>query len=295
MIEHSHLKIIQALHQNGTLTEAANALFLSQSALSHQIRYLEKKLEVKLWEKAGRNIRLTRAGELLLVTARQILPVLEQTEQTLKAFAAGQQGNLRIGVECYPCYEWLTRIIGQFIEQTPDVDIDIINKFQFSGLEGLINHHIDVLITPDKVIKPNIIYVPLFNYELVLVMAQKHPLSILPFLLPEHLADKTLFIFPVARERLDILTHFLLPAHIETQKLQVIESLDIMLKLTELQRGVCVLPQWLADKNNMAQKLTTLAIGEKGMHRQLFVAMRKRDQDIAYIQKFIKTGQQVNI
>ena len=43
MIEHSHLKIIQALQANGTLTEAANALCLSQPALSHQIGYLEKK------------------------------------------------------------------------------------------------------------------------------------------------------------------------------------------------------------------------------------------------------------
>ena len=42
MIEHSHLKIIQALQANGTLTEAANALCLSQPALSHQIGYLEK-------------------------------------------------------------------------------------------------------------------------------------------------------------------------------------------------------------------------------------------------------------
>ena len=43
MIERSHLKIIQALADNGTLTAAANALFLTQPALSHQIRYLEKK------------------------------------------------------------------------------------------------------------------------------------------------------------------------------------------------------------------------------------------------------------
>ena len=75
MIEHSHLKIIHALHANGTLTEAANALCLSQSALSHQIRYLEKKLAVRLWEREGRSLRLTQAGKLLLQVAQQILPV----------------------------------------------------------------------------------------------------------------------------------------------------------------------------------------------------------------------------
>ena len=76
MIENKHLKIIQALHINGTLTEAANALFLTQSALSHQISHLEKKLEAKLWEHEGRNLRLTQAGEVLLKTAQQVLPVI---------------------------------------------------------------------------------------------------------------------------------------------------------------------------------------------------------------------------
>ncbi len=295
MLEHRHLKIIQALHSNGTLTEAANALCLTQSALSHQIRYLERKLELKLWEKQGRNIRLTRAGELLLQTAQQILPVLEQTEKTLQAYAKGQQGCLRIGVECYPCYEWLTRIIGQFIEQMPEIDIDIINKFQFTGLEGLLNHHIDVLITPDLVKKTGIVYIPLVDYELVLVMAHNHPLAKHKYLQAEHLAPYRLLSFPVARERLDILTHFLLPAHIEPASIQIIESLEIMIKLTELQRGICVLPHWLADKKNTHNRLTTLPIGKKGMHRQLLLVMRAQDKDINYIQKFISLGQAVQI
>ena len=156
MIEHSHLKIILALHANGTLTEAANALCLSQPALSHQISYLEKKLGVALWEREGRSLRLTQAGALLLEVANQVLPVLSQAEKTLEAYSEGRQGILRIGVECYPCFEWLTGMVGQFMQQMPDIDVDIVHKFQFSGVEGLLNHHIDVLITPDLVKKEHI-------------------------------------------------------------------------------------------------------------------------------------------
>ncbi|MEW8275198.1 MAG: LysR family transcriptional regulator, partial [Candidatus Thiodiazotropha taylori] len=54
MIELTHLRIVAALQQHGTLTKAANALCLSQSALSHQIRYLEQKLGVEIWVKEGR-------------------------------------------------------------------------------------------------------------------------------------------------------------------------------------------------------------------------------------------------
>lgn len=291
MIEHSHLKIIQALHANGTLTEAANALCLSQPALSHQISYLEKKLGIALWEREGRSLRLTQAGELLLEVAHQVLPVLSQAEKTLEAYSEGRQGVLRIGVECYPCFEWLTGVIGHFMQQLPDIDIDIVQKFQFSGLEGLLNHHIDVLITPDLVKKENIDYEILAEYQLVLLVSTDHPLESVKQLTPEHLCKETLLTFPVPLERLDILTHFLTPSHLEPTKLKQIESLEIMLQMTALKRGVCVLPEWLADIKNKTLKLRKIRIGKKGLYQQLFLAMRESDKTIPYIKKFIAVGQ----
>jgi LysR family transcriptional regulator for metE and metH len=291
MIEHSHLKIIQALHANGTLTEAANALCLSQPALSHQISYLEKKLRITLWEREGRSLRLTQAGALLLEVADQILPVLSQAEKTLEAYSEGRQGILRIGVECYPCFEWLTGIIGQFMQQMPGIDVDIVHKFQFSGLEGLLNHHIDVLITPDLVKKKHIDYEILAEYQFVLLIANDHPLADIKRLTPEHLSNETLLTFPVPLERLDILTHFLAPAHREPAQLKSIESLEIMLQMTALKRGVCVLPEWLADIKNKDLRFKKIRIGRKGLFQKLFLAMRKSDKNIPYIKEFITVGQ----
>ena len=291
MIEHSHLKIIQALHANGTLTGAANALCLSQPALSHQIGYLEKKLGVALWERDGRSLRLTQAGKLLLEAANQVLPVLAQAEQTLQAYGEGRQGVLRIGVECYPCFEWLTGMIGQYMRQMPGIDVDIVQKFQFSGLEGLLNHHIDVLITPDLVRKESIGYEVLAEYQLVLLTAPDHPLADLPQITPELLSKETLLTFPVPLERLDILTHFLTPAHLEPEKMKPIESLEIMLQMTALNRGVCVLPEWLADIKNKDLNLKKIQIGDQGLYQRLYLAMREVDKTIPYIRQFIEVGQ----
>jgi len=291
MIEHSHLKIIQALHANGTLTEAANALCLSQPALSHQISYLEKKLGIALWEREGRNLRLTQAGLLLLETANQVLPVIAQTEKMLEAYREGKQGILRIGVECYPCFEWLTGMIGQYMRQMPGIDVDIVQKFQFSGLEGLLNHHIDVLITPDLVRKDGIEYEILAEYQLVLLVSPSHPLADLPQITPELLSKETLLTFPVPLERLDILTHFLTPAHLEPEKLKQIESLDIMLQMTALNRGVCVLPEWLADIKNKDLSLKKIQIGDQGLFQKLYLAMREADKTVSYIREFIAVGQ----
>lgn len=291
MIEHSHLKIIQALHANGTLTGAANALCLSQPALSHQISYLEKKLGVTLWQREGRSLRLTQAGMLLLEIAHQVLPVLLQAEKTLQAYSEGRQGILRIGVECYPCFEWLTGMIGQFMQQMPDIDVDIVQKFQFSGLEGLLNHHIDVLITPDLVKKEKIEYEILAEYQLVLLVGANHPLARIDYATPELLSKETLLTFPVPLERLDIMMHFLTPAHRKPETLKPIESLEIMLQMTALQRGVCVLPEWLADIKNKEFGFRKIRIGRKGLYQKLYLAMRKPDKTISYIRQFIAIGQ----
>ncbi|SET26995.1 LysR family transcriptional regulator, regulator for metE and metH [Nitrosomonas marina] len=291
MIEHSHLKIIQALHTNGTLTEAANRLCLSQPALSHQISYLEKKLGIALWQKEGRNLRLTQAGLLLLDVANQVLPVLSQAEQTLAAYSEGRCGILRIGVECYPCFEWLNAVIGEFMRQMPDIDIDIVQKFKFSGLEGLLNHHIDLLITPDLIKKEKIHYETLAEYKLMLLVSSDHPLAGEKPLTPETLSRETLITFPVSMERLDILTRYLTPAHLEPAKIKRIESLEIMLQMTALKRGVCVLPEWLADIKMKHLKLTKKPIGKRGLSQQLFLAMRTCDKSIPYIMKFMQVGQ----
>jgi len=297
MIEHSHLKILQALDQQGTLTKAANTLCLSQSALSHQIRYLEKKLEVTLWQKEGRLLRLTQAGKLLLQVAQQVLPVLQQAEETLKAYSEGRQGVLRIGVECYPCSKWLNSVIGNFLQKLPEVEIDIINRFQFSGLEGLLNHHIDILVTPDLEKNKNIHYEPIADYNLVLLVSNSHPLANSTAIQAKQLSSEVLLTFPIPFERMDVMTQFLNPAGVRPKKTKEIESIDLMIQLVSLERGVCVLPEWLAthycEKAESPTMLKIVKLGKQGIHKKLYLAMRHNDRDTSYIKKFIKTGKKV--
>ncbi|SFK05288.1 LysR family transcriptional regulator [Methylophaga sulfidovorans] len=290
MIELTHLKIIQALAEHGSLTAAANALYVTQPALTHQIRYLEQKLEIRLWERQGRKLRLTQAGQLLLRTARQLLPVIEQAENTLQAMADGKQGILKIGVECHPCYEWLKAILADYLVAMPKMDVDIVHKFQFSGLEGLLNHHIDCLVTPDKVEHKDLYYTPLFEYELVLLVANTHSLSKQAYIEPEALESELLMTFPVPHERLDIYTQFLLPANVKPQH-KTMESLDIMVQMASLNRGVTVLPDWLAKQYCQEIPASTVRLGQRGVMKTLFAAMRDGEMSVPYMATFLEMGQ----
>src|SRR5690606_29274999 len=111
IIDRIHLEILRETERRGTLTAAADALHLTQSALSHAIAKLERLAGVELWVREGRSLRLTEAGQYLLALAERMLPQFEAAEVLLAQYAAGERGTLRIGMECHPCYEWLLKVV----------------------------------------------------------------------------------------------------------------------------------------------------------------------------------------
>lgn len=286
-LERIHLEIIFAVQKTGSVTAAAESLFVTQSALSHSIRKLEDALGLKIWNREGRSLRLTQAGEYLLSVANRLLPQFERAELQLEQFARGERGTLRIGMECHPCYQWLLRIAAPFMEAWPDVDMDVIQRFQFGGIEALYGHDIDVLITPDPIKKQGLVFKPVFDYEPVLVVGKDHPLRKNKHVEPVQLADETLITYPVSIDRLDVFSRFLTPAGVIPRRHITIETTDIMLQMVASGRGVAALPRWLMDEQKVRFKLTALKLGKKGLAKQIFVGLRKNDSGIDFIKAFV--------
>jgi len=295
MLNRTHLEILRAVRTEGSLSEAANKLNLTQSALSHSIRKLELYLGAPLWTRHGRSLRLTRAGGILLSLADRALPDFEHAEQLISKLSSGQEGLLRIGMECHPCYEWLHRSIPPFIAAFDGVDIDVKRQFQFDGLTALLNHDIDVLITPDPVFKPRLKFVPVFSYELVLVCAQEHELTTKRYVNAEDLAEQVLYTYPVTKERLDVFSQFLLPANLEPREHKKLESTDIMLQMVAARRGVTALPSWLVEQYKSSLALRSYKLGRAGIHKQIFLGVRVEDQQVPYIKGFIKLAKSVSV
>jgi Transcriptional regulator len=291
MLERSHLAILLALDSAGTLAEAAERLHLTQSALSHAVRKLEDQAGVAIWEKEGRRLRLTQAGQYLLEVARRLLPQLEEAEAVLRGYGEGRRGKLRIGMECHPCYEWLLTVVSPFLRRWPLVDLDVVQQFRFNGLEALLNHQVDMVITSDPLENAAFHNQPVLAYELMLVSAPEWRAELKDYVTPVDLADATLISFPVARERLDVFTRFLLPAHCEPKKHHKVEATEIMVQLVAAGRGVCTLPDWLARKFQAQYPLAVRSLGEQGVNKSLYLVFREADAGIAYLQDFLKLAQ----
>lgn len=287
MLERIHLAIVQEVEKQGSLTAAADVLCVTQSALSHSIKKLEGQLGTDIWLREGRHLRLTQAGQYLLAVANRVIPQLDLAEERLQQFAQGERGTLRIGMECHPCYQWLLKIVSPYLAEWPDVEVDVKQKFQFGGIGALFGYEIDLLVTPDPLYKPGLEFVPVFDYEQVLVVASDHPLAQADHVLPRHLSDQVLITYPVATDRLDIYNQFLLPAGIAPRRHKTIETTDIMMQMVVSGRGVAALPRWLVQEYAEKMSVVPVRLGKKGIAKQIHLGARKVDLDTDYLQAFI--------
>ena len=288
MLETQPLSILREIDRTGSLTQAAERLCLSQSAVSHAIRRFEDRYGVTLWEKEGRGIRLTQAGEYLVALANRILPQLSHAETVLEEFAGGRRGALRIGMECHPCQQWLMGIVTPYLNVWPQVDLDVSTAFRFGGLAALLGHEIDLLVTPDPLSRPRLIFFPVFDYELVVVVRDDHPLAKKTYVSPEDLDREVLITYPVAPERLDIFTQFLVPAGQMPRRHRTVETSDLMLQMVAAGRGLSAMPDWLVAEYTGNAGLRTLRIGKKGIAKRIHVGVRQSDAGTDYIQGFLR-------
>ena len=243
-VEIRHLRTLVALRETGSLVEASERMFLTQSALSHQIKELEGRLGCTLFLRKTRPVRFTSAGNRLLELADEVLPRLHKAELDLQRFAGGETGRIIMAIECHSCFEWLLPAIDAYRNEWSDVELDISSGFHFAPLPALARGDLDLVITADPVDETGIAYFPIFSYEAQLAIAKNHPLVDKPWAEPEDLADEVVITYPVDRSRLDLFTGFLQPAGVEPERVRHAELTTMIVQLVASGRGVTCLPNW---------------------------------------------------
>ena len=120
------LRIFHAVADAGSLTHAGDVLHLSQSAVSRQIRALEESLNTILFHRHARGLILTEQGELLFRNVQDVFHRLSMTEAMLTDSKDRPEGPLKITTTVAFGSTWLTRIIKDFIDDFPGIDVSLI-------------------------------------------------------------------------------------------------------------------------------------------------------------------------
>ena len=285
IIELRHLKTLLALEETGSVSLAAKRVFLTQSALSHQIRALENYYETPLFERKSSPLRFTQAGERLLRLARDLLPLVASAERDLAQIIEGEAGELRLAVECHTCFDWLMPAMGVFRPLWPQVELDIVSGFQADPVGLLLTHRADLAIVSEAVPQPGVVYRPLFAYEMVGICAKEHPLANKEIWQAQDFADETLITYPVPDDMLELLRKVLLPAGINPPRRHS-ELTIAIIQLVASRRGIAALPYWTVMPYLEKDYVIARKITGEGLQSELYAAMRGEDGGKTYLENF---------
>ena len=158
-----------------SFSRAARDLGLSQPAASAHVRALEGEVGIRLLDRLGREVKPSRAGEMLYQYARGILRLSAEAEASLKAFAQGKQGKLSLGGSRTPSEYVLPEKIAAFLKKFPSVSISlqILNSYQIA--ERVLEGTIELGIVGAQVPLRALHYEPFLDDELVVVLPADHP------------------------------------------------------------------------------------------------------------------------
>ena len=287
-LELRHLKTLIALKETGSVSLAAKRVYLTQSALSHQIKLLEDQYGLPLFERKSQPLRFTAAGERLIKLANEILPKVVEAERSLSRIKQGEAGELKIAVECHTCFDWLMPAMDNFRQHWPLVELDIVSGFHTDTIGLLLTHRADWAVVSEIEETPGIIHKPLFSYEMVGLCAKDHPLAMKEVWQAEDFIEQTLITYPVPDDMLDLLRKVLHPKGINPAR-RTSELTIAIIQLVASKRGVAALPFWAVKPYLDRGYVVARKITDEGLYSNLYGAFREMDSEVAFIDDFYET------
>jgi len=281
-----HLKLIVAVTEEKSVTRAGEALHLTQSALSHQLREIEDKLGTRLFLRMNKKMILTQAGERLLQTARHVLDEMKRAEEHISKMAANQLGTLRISTECHTCYHWLPDVMKEFRRKCPGVEVKILAEATHRPIQALLQGKLDLGIVSSVHRDKRLGYRALFEDEFVAVMSTDHPLVERPYLAAADFADQNVILY-VEPEESTLFQKILNPAGVTPARVSTVPLTEAIIEMVKAGLGISALARWAVEEQISTGKIVARPITRKGLRRQWQAVTIKQDMTPAYVDEFI--------
>ncbi len=183
--------------QEGSVSKAADRMFLSQPSVSLQIQALERELGASLFDRNGPKIELTHEGKLLFDLAQ---PIVEGFAGIDEAFQAQrnqvEKGRLEIAAGGSTLQYVLPAFVERFVREHPGIDLKLQNVTGREGLELLRAGEVDFCVGPMLDISEDIKFHPIVEYDPVLIMPKGHELAKRKRILPRHISRYPLILPP---------------------------------------------------------------------------------------------------
>jgi LysR family transcriptional regulator, regulator for metE and metH len=291
MINLKHLLLVQAVADEGTLTRAGEKLFLSQSALSHQLKELEQSLGVPVFHRIRKRLILTDTGRMILDASRSVMKEIENIKVEINLRRNGQSGRIRMATECYTTYNWLPPVIKQFNLTFPNVDIQIVTDDISDPAQLLLDGKLDLALL-FRVPKGDAFECrELADDEMVAVVSRDHRWARKKWIQAADLADETLITHIRDYRHSFLFEELLRPASVKPKKVIHIQLTEANIEMVKAGLGVTIINSWIARNYRNDKRLSFIPVTKKGLYRKWFVAIPGKGSRPLYLKAFVELVQ----
>lgn len=277
LLDIRHLIMIRAIAECGRVTDAAERLGLTPSALSHRIREAERRLDVQLFTRMHKRLRMTPAAEHLASVAERVLGELDRAEADLRRMNSGVQHVVRLVVEAYSAYHWLPGFRQHLKAEDPGIELQVMAGAGRDVVQALANRHVDLALVSGELAHNATHRIRLFEDELLFIMPPGHRHADKPFIEGPDIVGETFITFARTPQPDREFARLFRPAESYPTWATTVELPEAIVELVAAGQGTSVLSAWalkapLADGRILASRL-----GAEGITVPWHAAIRSED------------------
>jgi DNA-binding transcriptional LysR family regulator len=187
-VEIRQLEYFVAVAEKGGFSRAADHLHIVQSAVSQQVRRLERELGVPLFDRSTRQVQLSGAGERLLPEARALLDAADRIRRTAVDVAAGEDGVLRLGT-VHENGDRLYRALNELAATAPRLQVRLIEATPTERIEAVRSGQLDAALIRGLPASPGVRFAPVWTNPLYVALPAGHPVAANPVVQLEQLRE----------------------------------------------------------------------------------------------------------
>lgn len=276
MFDLRQLEVFCQVMELRSFSKAAEAVFLTQPTISGHIQALEEYLRTRLFDRLGKTIIPTRAGEILYTYAKQILRLRAEAQRELELFLGRVKGELVIGASTIPGTYILPELIGRFKSKNPDIYVNLILADTAAIVDQILDGTIEAGVTGAKLDCGKLSYRPFVRDEMLVALPANHRWAARYSIQPDELKQEPFILRePGSGTRMSTL-EFLGQSGIEAKDLNVVAEMGSTEAIRHAIRaglGISILSRRAVEDDLRSGLLSGLRLKGVDLWREFYVVV----------------------
>lgn len=269
-MELSSLRIFKTVAEEGGVTQAALRLNRVQSNVSARLTQLEESLGVSLFHRSGRRMLITEDGARLLAYTERLLQLADEAQASMRGDRQ-PSGQLRIGSMETTAAARLPMVLGQFHRQYPQVDLVLDTGPTDYLLQAVLNHKVDVALVAAPVERPELVQLPVFDEELVLLTDSLHG----PVTSPADVGKRTLLGFRSGCSYRRRLERWFSEGGVSPARIAEFGTFEAIIGCVAAGMGVAMMPKEVLKQRELAKSVRVHALPDDVARVQTMLVWRR--------------------